>query len=86
MEQDVAIALAGLRQQLGQLRSALGAGNSNDAERVVGDLVATINQVQGEVESLETVAAQLVSAVQAVSAEVNDLIKWAVTVTPPFTG
>jgi hypothetical protein len=86
MDQDVAHHFAELRHQLGQLRSALGAGNADQAEQVIGDLVSTIYNVQGEVEALETAAAQLASAVEAVSAEVSSLIKWAVTVNPPFTG
>ena len=42
MDQETAEALAELRGQLGQLRSALGAGNPNEAEAVVMDLKKTV--------------------------------------------
>ena len=42
MDQDVAAALADIRQQLGQLRSALGVNTADQAEAEVQELKVTV--------------------------------------------
>lgn len=52
MDQDVAAALAGIRYQLSQLRSALGVQNADEAEAEVADLKSSVTTLGGQVDAL----------------------------------
>lgn len=45
MDQDVAAAIAGLRSEIAQLRSALGVQTPDEAEQAVIDLKGTVAQI-----------------------------------------
>lgn len=97
MDQDTTAIIADIKQQLRQLRVALGDGDPANAETLIGEIITTveglgtnttqsITAVQAEVTALTVTAGQLFTAINAIEAQVQSLINWAVTVTPPFRG
>lgn len=100
MDQDTLRAIAGIRLQLGMLRSALGAGNPAQAEEIIAKLIHAVEDIGGNQQADEGVIQQLVTSAQNQSAQIStiftdlgeiktalqNIIAWGQTVTPPYAG
>ena len=86
MDQETARHIAELRHDLGQLRSALGAGDPDRAEAVLQRIVQAVeNQAQTNENQSGAIQA-LTTAAENQAAKIAALIAWGQTDTPPFRG
>ena len=93
MEQDTLRAIAEIRHEMGQLRSALGAGNADQAEQVIGKLVSVVRNIedanQAQTAAIQALVQQNQNQAQdllTIKAALQSIIAWGRTVTPPYGG